>query len=44
MVEEEDHHAVAQLRDAVRQSDGDQAAVDGALRPEAHQMEGGVLA
>lgn len=24
MVEEEDHHAVAQLRDTVRQSDGDQ--------------------
>ena len=44
MVEEEDHHAIAQLRDTVRQSDGDQAAVDGALRPEAHQMEGGVLA
>ena len=43
-VEQEDHHAVAQLRNAVGHADGQEPPVDMPVGPEAHQVEGGALA
>ena len=39
MVEQEDHHAVAQLRHAVGHAEGEQSAVNPPVHPEAHDVE-----
>ena len=43
-VEQEDHHAVAQLRHAVGKAQRDQPLVDAPVHPELHEMEGVVSA